>query len=125
MSMLSAQCEKLRGIAVLLDGAPLPTTATEMRMAANTIESLSDKCATLRAENEELRKELEQWRRLTANITLPEYPACEFQPKDLERENDALRDVLADLWPVAAGCMAEDERDGWREELKRFGGVGE
>ncbi len=79
-------------------------------------------------ENDKLRKELEQWRRLTANIALTEYPACEFQPKDLERENDALRELVRDMLhhiehPPCEGCLAEmsclgdvsqcDEYVGW------------
>ena len=55
-------------------------------------------CVRLHAENEELRRELDQWHRLTAGIELPEYPITEFQPKDLERENAKLRELVRDMW---------------------------
>ena len=45
-------------------------------------------------ENAKLHEELEQWHRLTAGIELPEYPITEFKPKDLERENSKLRELV-------------------------------
>lgn len=50
------------------------------------------------AENAKLREELEQWHQLTAGIELPEYPITEFKPKDLERENAKLRELVRDMW---------------------------
>ena len=49
-------------------------------------------------ENAKLREEVEQWHRLTAGIELPEYPITEFKPKDLERENAKLRELVRDIW---------------------------
>ena len=50
------------------------------------------------AENAKLREELDQWHSLTAGIELPEYPISEFRPKDLERENAKLRELVSDMW---------------------------
>ncbi len=49
-------------------------------------------------ENAKLHGELEQWHSLTANIELPEYPVTQFQPKDLERENAKLRELVRDMY---------------------------
>lgn len=48
----------------------------------------------LEVENVKLREELAKWERLAAGIDLPEYPVTQFKPKDLERENDKLREQL-------------------------------
>lgn len=56
----------------------------------------------LKAENEKLRDELDQWHRLTAGIELPEYPISQFVPKDLERENAKLRELVRDMFLSAA-----------------------
>lgn len=66
----------------------------------HTIEERNDligMCNRLKAENDKLREELRQWERLTANIELPEYPVTEFQPKDLERENAKLRELVRQM----------------------------
>lgn len=58
-------------------------------------------------ENARLRKELEQWHRLTAGIELPEYPITEFKPKDLERENAKLRTFIGlkeACWKYVGWC---------------------
>ena len=57
----------------------------------------------LQAENAKLREELDQWHSLTAGIELPEYPITEFQPKDLERENAKLRELVRDMWEFECG----------------------
>lgn len=62
----------------------------------------------LQAENAKLRDEIDQWHRLTAGIELPEYPITEFQPKDLERENAKLRELVRHLYT----CMERQEEDG-------------
>lgn len=65
----------------------------------------------LRAENAKLRDELAKWERLAAGIDLPEYPITEFQPKDLERENAKLRELvrIAIEYCVNGYCAEEDE----------------
>ena len=58
-------------------------------------------------ENAKLREEIQCWEQLTANIELPEYPVTEFVPKDIERENAKLRDLVADVWHLvkpSPGC---------------------
>lgn len=84
--------------------------------------SLSDEVRTevlcghicdLEAENARLREELAQWERLTAGIELPEYPITQFQPKDLERENAKLRELVRELWegykdPPCEDCPYKD-----------------
>ncbi len=52
----------------------------------------------LKAENAKLREELAKWERLTAGINLPDYPVSQFVPKDLERENAELRELVRDIW---------------------------
>ena len=66
------------------------------------------------SECDELRKELDQWNRLVANIELPEYPISQFQPKDLERENAKLRELVRELWegymdPPCEDCPLKDK----------------
>ena len=64
---------------------------------AEVVDAIFHERDQLKAENDKLRNELDQWERLTANIELPECPFTEFQPKDLERENVKLRQQLADV----------------------------
>ena len=45
-----------------------------------------------------LEDELAKWERLTAGIELPEYQITEFQPKDLERENAKLRELVDQMY---------------------------
>lgn len=47
------------------------------------------------ADNAKLREELEQWEHMMAGIELPDYPITQFQPKDLERENAKLRELMS------------------------------
>jgi FtsZ-binding cell division protein ZapB len=49
----------------------------------------------LKAENAKLREEIAKWERLAAGIDLPEYPVTQFKPKDLERENAKLRELVS------------------------------
>ena len=58
-----------------------------------------------RDEYVELRDELEQWHRLTANIELPDYPVTQFQPKDLERENVLLRTFVDQMYRDMQGVL--------------------
>lgn len=55
-----------------------------------------------------LEDELVKWERLTAGIQLPEYPISEFQPKDLERENAKLRDLLQRTWDAFHDATASE-----------------
>jgi hypothetical protein len=65
----------------------------------------------LETENAKLRQELEQWERLTANIELPEYPTTQFAPKDLERENAKLRELVRAAWKcIHSGLSCSDCR---------------
>ena len=50
-----------------------------------------------------LEDELAQWERLTAGVELPDYPITEFQPKDLERENAKLRELIT----FYLGCLTK------------------
>lgn len=61
-------------------------------------EKLVNLCMKYKAENEKLREEIEQWERLTKGVELPDYPITEFQPKDVERENAKLRELITDMW---------------------------
>ena len=67
------------------------------------------------AENAKLREELSKWERLTAGIDLPEYPVTQFKPKDLERENAKLRELVDYMTPIALYAASERERDRMRE----------
>lgn len=58
----------------------------------------------LKAENKKLRKELAKWERLAAGIDLPKYPVTQFKPKDLERENKKLRELVKAMTPFLC-CM--------------------
>lgn len=62
----------------------------------------------LKAENDKLREELAKWERLTAGINLPDYPVSQFVPKDIERENAKLRELVQDMW--SDGMCECDER---------------
>jgi len=61
----------------------------------------------LKTENAKLREELAKWERLAAGIDLPEYPVTQFIPKDLERENSKLRELVADMLV----CVSEGDWD--------------
>ena len=63
---------------------------------------MSDELDRLKADNAKLRDELAKWERLTDCIDLPEYPVSQFAPKDLERENAALRELARDLYRCVA-----------------------
>lgn len=91
--------EELRSMAVSV-GMEIPQAATLMMGAADSIGGLE-------AENERLRDELAKWERLTANIELPEYPVAQFKPKDLERENAKLRELLKYNGAVIEACTSE------------------
>lgn len=69
------------------------------------------------SECEKLREELDQWNRLVANIELPEYPISQFQPKDLERENAKLREL------VRQSIYAMDDAD-WASIVSAAIGLG-
>ena len=63
-----------------------------------TIAEQHDEIGALKAENDKLRDKLAKWEQLTDGIDLPEYPVTQFVPKDLERENAKLRELVRDLW---------------------------
>jgi hypothetical protein len=56
-----------------------------------------------------LREELDQWHSLTAGIELPEYPVTQFKPKDLERENAKLRELVRDMY----ACISHANEADW------------
>ena len=60
-----------------------------------TIAEQHDEIGALKAENAKLREEIAKWERLAAGIDLPEYPVTQFEPKDLERENAKLRELVS------------------------------
>ena len=80
----------------------------EMQMLRRYITTLND-------ENDKLREELSKWERLTAGVDLPEYPVTQFKPKDLERENAKLRELVDYMTPIAWYAASERERDRMRE----------
>ena len=99
-SALSVRCaeaererERLFRAAVRKNGTILQLLR-ERREYQDTIDGLVDECAEHEEEAERLRQELAQWERLMANVELPEYPVTQFVPKDLERENAKLRELV-------------------------------
>ena len=54
----------------------------------------TEKIDELIEENARLHDELDKWHSLTANMKLPEYPVTQFHPKDLERENLKLKELI-------------------------------
>ena len=52
-----------------------------------------------------LEDELAEWEKLTAGIELPEYPITQFQPKDLERENAKLRELVQRMRRYMVGAI--------------------
>lgn len=68
-----------------------------------TIAEQHDEIGALKAENAKLREELAKWELLAAGIDLPEYPVTQFKPKDLERENAKLRELVRDMWRGMCG----------------------
>ena len=93
------------------------TPACELFFASNAaeIKGLRVLNRELRAENAKLRKEIAKWERLAAGIDLPEYPVTQFKPKDLERENAKLRELVDYMTPIAWYEASERERDRMRE----------
>ena len=79
------------------------------------VHNLADYVGKLESENARLRDELAKWERLTDGIDLPEYPVVQFAPKDLERENAKLRELLDYMTPIAWYAASERERDRMRE----------
>lgn len=113
MSMISSLIDELRKLA---DGqATYREARVAMLEAADTIWELRDDLQQANAENAKLRDELAKWERLTANIELPEYPITEFKPKDLERENAKLRELVDYMTPIALYVASEQERNRMRE----------
>ena len=139
MSMLSAQCDELRNLAGdgSVEFVAGPIRADVLRMAADTIwelrcklndeqdenvkmreqmefdrqmsRSRAELIDRLKAENAKLREDLSKWERLAAGIDLPEYPVTQFKPKDLERENAKLRELVRDMWPSYCWANTGDE----------------
>lgn len=92
-------------------GADIPDNAIRALRAealeeAERISGTGSDVAALRGENARLREELAKWERLAAVIDLPEYPVTQFKPKDLERENARLRELVRDLYQCSrqVGC---------------------
>ena len=79
------------------------------------VHNLVDYVGKLESENARLRDELAKWERLTDGIDLPEYPVVQFVPKDLERENAKLRELVDYMTPIAWYAASERERDRMRE----------
>ena len=71
---------------------------------------LAERIVGLEDKNAKLREELAQWERLTAGIELPEYPISQFQPKDLERENAKLRELVADTYQAFQRVIPDGHR---------------
>ena len=105
------------GVKIYTDATITPEQAIAATLGDADATSARQSVADLKDENAKMRNELDQWERLTANIELPEYPIAEFQPKDLERENAKLRELVHRLishveHPPCEGCMAEMNCDG-------------
>ena len=85
--------------------------ATDFTIPKEEYRGLLARLERLEAENDELRKELAQWERLTAGIKLPEHPITVFQPKDIEHENAKLRGLLSTaLGQVREMCESNKDR---------------
>ena len=95
MSMLSAQCDRLRELA---DGIEerygYPTAVTALRDAADTIWSLRNRCVDLARERERLSKESDFFSRQV----LENGERCDRAIDQLNAENDRLRELVADAW---------------------------
>lgn len=134
MSMISSLIDELRKSADEWNGSNMFELARMCSDAADTIWQLRDdlqraneavrdaehdesrawdRVRKAEAESAKLKQEIERWHRLTAGIELPEYPITEFKPKDIERENAKLRELLAEMCTVADYlCNAiTDDRD--------------
>lgn len=89
------------------------TVSVNRRVLCDMIANRESDLEDARVENDRLRKELDQWHRLTAGIELPEYPITEFKPKDLERENAKLRERI-DAAHMSR-LLTENENESLRE----------
>ena len=101
MSMLSAQADELRELALWLDDEFYDEYATRAREAADTILSLRDKAQELQAENAKLREE---------NQSI-EMAAYELGRKSMADENERLRKLVRMAWKCAhTGLSCSDCR---------------
>ena len=76
---------------------------------------------TLEEENTKLREELDSWHKLAAGIELPDYPVVQFQPKDLERENAKLRELVRDLYMQLLNAYDHKELDEFDDRMRELG----
>ena len=84
MSMLSAQCDKLRSMAVSV-GLAMPQAATMMMGAADTITELRDMVQDLQSENSKLRELVDEI------YPLADYGAIDAS--ELDRAHDLMREL--------------------------------
>jgi hypothetical protein len=111
---LGISADKLPYIATELEQKNATLTAENVRLQKELeaehalAEALGHELEQVKADNAKLRDELAKWERLTAGIDLPEYPVTQFEPKDLERENEKLRELVADMWEYIHIGTAQD-----------------
>ena len=95
MSMISAQCDKLRAMAESV-GLAMPQAATLMMEAADTIWELRCKCADLMSEREEYVWTREFMDRMAKHCGTKDCPSLVSYVEGLEDENAKLWDLVLD-----------------------------
>ena len=113
MSMLSAQCDKLRQMAESV-GLAMPQAATLMMEAADTIWELRCKCADLMSEREEYVWTREFMDRMAKHCGTKDCPSLVSYVDGLEAENAKLRELVRD-WRALAVDGADSLSD-WIEQ---------
>lgn len=120
MSMLSAQCDKLRELATKFDEIQVGATravrisldsGSVLREAADTITELRDDLQWANAENDRLRSELE-----SAGVA-----AYLYGRSDLEAENAKLREFATETWELLTCNEPIFVWKGLREKARELG----
>lgn len=103
MSMLSAQCDELRELALWLDDEFYDAEATKVREAADTIWELRDMVHKERAENAKLRKEHNHWH-VEQVHAYGNWEDAHKRAIELEKQNAKLRELAVLNWEWAHSC---------------------
>ena len=132
MSMISAQCDKLRAMAESV-GLAMPQAATLMMKAADTIWELRDDLqrandAVRDSEHDEscawdrVRKAEAENARLRSELESVGTAAYLYGRGDLEAENAKLRELVDELYPLADyGAMDASELDRAHDLMRELG----